>query len=164
MELLRTGDGERLAQLVGDDRRAIRPVLARLWDPDAGIRLRAAEGLGRAAALHQDLGLEIIRNLMWALNDESATNGVYGLPALGEIGFWAPQLIAPFVQPIASLSWDEGLRPEILKALRRIAEAAPELVEPCRLLLDAGAEGGSAGQGDSTESFLGENTGSIDEE
>ena len=163
-ELLRTGDGERLAKLVAAERRAVRPVLARLWDPDAGIRRRAAEAIGRAAALHPDLGLEIIRNLMWALNDESATNGVYGLPALGEIGFWSPQLIEPFVQPIASLSWDDGLRPEIVKALVRIGEAAPHLLELCRPLLEAGREEGARGHDHESGPANWRATGSTDDE
>ena len=35
---------------------------------------------------------------------------------------------APFVGPMTAYLWDEGLRPGILKALRRIAESAPELL------------------------------------
>jgi hypothetical protein len=74
---------------------------------------------------------------MWALNDESATNGRYGIPALAEIGFRCPELIAPLVAPLASLAWDDGLRPEILRALIRIAEAHPDLVRPvCPMLVD----------------------------
>jgi hypothetical protein len=161
-ELLRTGESEQLVELVAHERRAVRPLLARLWDPDAGIRRRAAEAVGRAAALHPDLGLEIIRNLMWALNDESATNGVYGLPALGEIGFWSPKLIEPFVQPIASLSWDDGLRPAILKALARIGEAAPDLIEPCLPLLHEGRVDGTCSNDKELGPANGQATGSID--
>lgn len=40
--------------------------------------------------------------------------------------------MAPFVAPIASYVRDDGLRPEILKALCRIAEAAPEQIKPMR--------------------------------
>jgi hypothetical protein len=46
-------------------------------------------------------------------------------------------LIAPFVAPLASLAWDDGLRLEIIRALTRIAEAAPDLVRPvCRRVLE----------------------------
>ncbi len=65
---------------------------------------------------------------MWALNDESATNGLYGIPAVAEIGYNDAELVAPFIAPLASLSWDDGLRWEIMRALTRIAEAAPEAV------------------------------------
>ncbi len=67
--------------------RAIRFLQGRLWDPDDEIRSRAAEALGAAAAAHPELGRELLRRALWALNDESATNGAYMLPAIGEIGF-----------------------------------------------------------------------------
>jgi hypothetical protein len=102
--------------------------MGRLWDPDPQIRRRAAEAIGRTAAAHPELGREMIRRLMWALNDESATNGVYGIPALGEIGHRCPELMASFVPALVSKAWDEGIQLELLKALGRIAESDPETI------------------------------------
>jgi hypothetical protein len=134
MELLRVGDEQGLGALVADEPRAMRYLLGRLWDPDEAVRRRAAGGLGLAAAAHPTIGIDLIRRLMWALNDESATNGLYGIAALAEIGFRSPEQIAASVAPLASLTWDGGLRVEILRALTRIAEAAPDLVRPvCQL-------------------------------
>jgi HEAT repeat protein len=130
MRLLRTADAEGLQALVVRDRRALRPLLARLWDTDEAIRRRAAAAVGTAAEAHPDLGLEAIRRLVWGLNDEAATNGVYGIAALGEIGARRPDLVAPFVGALVSLSWDEGLRAELWMALERVAGAAPGLVAP----------------------------------
>jgi hypothetical protein len=137
MELLRAGDEQALGALVADEPRAARFLLGRLWDPDDAMRRRAARGLGLAAASHPEIGIDLTRRLMWALNDESATNGLFGIPAIAEIGFHSPQLISPFVAPLASLAWDDGLRLEILRALTRISESAPELVRPvCHLVVD----------------------------
>jgi hypothetical protein len=130
MEVLRAGDTARVEQLAATDRRATRHLLGRLWDEDGEVRRLACVGVGAAAAAHPDLGIDIVRRLLWALNDESATNGVYGVAALGEIGAQDPELIGPFVGPLASYSWDAGLRPEILKALARIAAVAPAVVAP----------------------------------
>jgi hypothetical protein len=130
MEMLRAGDGQALGALATQDARATRYLLGRLWDPDEATRRRAARAIGVAAASHPEIGVDLVRRLMWALNDESATNGLYGIPALAEIGFNDPDLIQPFIAPLASLSWDDGLRLEILRALKRIAEAAPDLVRP----------------------------------
>jgi hypothetical protein len=128
MELLRHGDSEGLERMVGETPSAVRFLQGRLWDADPEIRYRSAIALGAAAAAHPDLGREILRRALWAMNDESATNGAPMLAAIGEIGRCAPELVAPFVAPMTAYLWDEGLRPGILKALRRIAEVAPELV------------------------------------
>lgn len=128
MELLRVGDEQTLGALASQEPRATRFLLGRLWDPNEGIRQRAARALGIVAASHPEIGIDLTRRLMWALNDESATNGLYGIPAVAEIGYNNPELIAPFIAPLASLSWDDGLRREIIRALTRIAEAAPDAV------------------------------------
>jgi hypothetical protein len=128
MELLRQGDSEGLERMVEETPSAVRFLQGRLWDADPEIRYRSAIALGAAAASHPDLGREILRRALWAMNDESATNGAPMLAAIAEIGHCAPELVAPFVGPMTAYLWDEGLRPGILKALRRIAEVAPELV------------------------------------
>jgi hypothetical protein len=130
LELLRSARETSAAELASTDGRAVRLLFGRLWDPDAEIRDRAARVLGRTAASKHDLGLEIIRRLMWALNDESATNGVHAVPALGEIGRQSPEMLRPFLSALASLAWDEGLRLELLRALTATAESAPHLVRP----------------------------------
>ena len=130
MELLRAGDEQTLGAVAAQEPRAARFLLGRLWDPNEALRQRAARALGVAAATHSEIGIDLLRRLMWALNDESATNGLYGITAVAEIGFNDPELVAPFIAPLASLSWDDGLRREIISALTRIAEAAPEAVRP----------------------------------
>ena len=139
MELLRVGDEQELGALVSREPRATRFLLGRLWDPDEDLRRRAARALGSVAASHRELGTDLLRRLMWALNDESATNGLYGIPAVAEIGFHDPELVAPFIAPLASLSWDDGLRHEIISALTRIAEAAPDVVVAIGPMTNLGA-------------------------
>jgi hypothetical protein len=119
-----------LAQRLRQDRRWVRPVVTRLWDPDRQIRDRAARALGHAAVAHPDLCRDLVRRLMWALNDESATNGVFAVPALAELGRRAPELVAPQLGALASAADDEGLRLEVLRALNAVAATAPELVAP----------------------------------
>lgn len=128
MEMLRSGDRQGLNDLVAREPRSIRYLQGRLWDPELRVRQNAAEALGVAAAENPELGRELLRRALWALNDESAMNGLYTLPLIGEIGSRSPELVAPFVGPMTSYLWDDGLRPGILSALCRIAEAAPELI------------------------------------
>ena len=132
MEMLHQGDSEGLEQMVVETPAAIRFLQGRLWDEDPEVRNLAAIALGAAAAAHPNLGRELLRRALWALNDESATNGGPMLPAIGEIGRRAPDLVAPFVGPMTAYLWDDGLRPGILDALRRIAATAPELIDEVR--------------------------------
>lgn len=129
IDLLRQGHEEAAAELAIANPRAFTPLVARLWDPDPEIRRGAAGAIGRSAAAHPARGLEVIRHLMWALNDESGTNGLYGIPALGEIGYRASEMMAPFVPTLAFMSRDDGIRLELLKAFGRIAESDPRLIE-----------------------------------
>ncbi len=130
MELLQSPDTSRLEEFAQAEPRAMRFLLGRLWDPDETIRERAAAGIGASAAVNRDLGRDVLRRLVWALNDESATNGVYGLAAIGEIGARDPELIEPFLGPVACYAWDDGLRTEILHTLSRVADTAPQLIAP----------------------------------
>jgi hypothetical protein len=132
VELLERGDSDGLERMVAAEPRAVQPLQGRLWDLDPDVRRLAARALGAAAAAHPALGKELLRRAMWALNDEAATNGAPMLPMIGEIGFRAPELVAPFVAPMASYLWDENLQAGILEALARISEVAPELVVEVR--------------------------------
>lgn len=136
LEHLRHADDAALEELMSSHPGALRHTFGRLWDTDPMLRRRAAVATGMGAAAHPAKGRELIRQAMWALNDESATNGVFVIPALGEIGVRAPELMAPFVQPMGSYLWDHGLRQALLRALDRIARAAPELAGPIREVVE----------------------------
>jgi len=132
MELFERRDGGALNRLVEAEPRAVSLVLGRLWDTVPERRAMAARTLGCAARAHPDLARELARRLLWALNDESASNGVHGIAALGEMGAARPDVIGPFVGPLASHLVDPGLRCEILRALSRVAESAPDMVSAHR--------------------------------
>jgi HEAT repeat protein len=164
MELLRQGNVEDLEEMVAENPAAIRFLQGRLWDPDPDIRCRAAVALGAAAAAHPDLGRELLRRALWTLNDESAMNGEYMLPAIGEIGRRAPDLTEPFVGPMTAYLWDEGLRPGILQALCRIADVAPELIDGIRDRLVAIEETDDTGEQECLEFLLSVNREGVDGE
>lgn len=140
MELIRRGDSDGLERLAESEPRVARHLLGRLWDTDETSRLMSAKALGAVAEAHPELGLEVTRRLMWALNDESAMNGVYGLAALGEIGRRNSGLFAPFAGPMAAYLWDDGLRLEILRALACVHEVAPEVTAEIRDMIEEYAD------------------------
>lgn len=130
MELLSQGRERELAGRAGESPRAARWLLGRVWDTDETRRRHAARAVGWTAIERPELAVELARRFLWALNDESATNGVYAVAALGEMGKRAPELLAPFLAPLATRVEDEGLRPEILRAFLAVADTAPHLVRP----------------------------------
>ncbi len=157
MELLQQGDSEGLERMVAASPAAVRFLQGRLWDLDPEIRSRAAVALGAVADAHPELCREFLRRALWAINDESATNG-------GEIGRRSPELVAPFVGPMTGYLWDDGLRIEILKALRRIADVAPELIEDIRDRLLALEDTNDSGERTLIDSLLAVKRESVDEE
>jgi hypothetical protein len=164
MELLRQGDSEGLERMVAEMPSAVRFLQGRLWDPNPEIRCRSAIALGAAAAAHPDLGRELLRRALWAMNDESATNGAPVLAAIGQIGRCAPDLVAPFVGPMTAYLWDDSLRPGILEALRRIAEQRPEMIEDIRDRLLAIGDLDDPGEQADLEYLLAVNRESVDGE
>lgn len=136
MELLQRRDHDGLERLVAENARAVQPLVGRLWDADPEIAGLAAAALGTVAEAHPELAEDLLRRAMWALNDESATNGAPMLAVIGEIGHRNPELVAPFISPMTSYLWDASLRRGILEALHRIAESAPELMTGVRGMLE----------------------------
>ena len=136
MELLRTGDMQGLDALIAAQPGTVRHVLGRLWDADSVVRDRAADAVGIAAAHHQELGLELMRRFAWALNDESATNGVDVIPAIAAIAIRVPEMARPFIGRLVGALQDPGLRQEAKNALEAIRRRRPELVEPYRVEID----------------------------
>jgi len=128
MELVRSGDESGLERLLAAEPRAARFLMGRLWDPAPEVRATAARALGSVAESHPGLAVEVLRRVVWGLNDESATNGVYGIPVFAEIACRAPELAAPFVGPVASYLSDAGLRSELLVALEQVAARAPQIM------------------------------------
>ncbi len=129
-DLLQSGDDVSVADIVRTQPQAVRHLLPRLWDADDGVRAAAARALGETAVRHPDLAREVVRRVMWGLNDESATNGSSALIGLGEIGRRAPDLIAPYVPALVSMIEDDAVRVELLRALAAVASVAPALVAP----------------------------------
>lgn len=129
-ELLRQGSESAVVERAVADHRVMRQLVARIWDPDPGVRSSAARSLGGAVAIRRGFGEELIRRLLWALNDESGTNGGYGLCALGEIGRQTPELLASHLPAMVAAADDEGLRVGVLRALEAVAQSAPRLVAP----------------------------------
>lgn len=147
MELLLRGDMESLALLTEERPSLVRHLLGRLWDEVESVRKCAAVALGRAAVQHPKLGMEMMRRFAWALNDESASNGLYVIPAMAEISVQNPEIAPGFVGMLINALEDPGLRREARAALELIAEKRPELLGEYREEIRDFTENGSREEG-----------------
>jgi len=146
VDLLREGDWEELARAVRARKVAWSELIRALYLEDELVGWRAVEGFGRVigelAAAEADTCREILRRLLWALNEESGTSGRRLPAALGEavartpgiFGGYALTLLAPLEEPFlqAAAAWGLGRVAQVRQDLVREAVAAlrPLLTSP----------------------------------
>jgi hypothetical protein len=119
------GDLAEVERLVAADRRLVRALLGLTYQADTAIRDTAATGLALAARHHPALVTEVVRRLVWAMNDESGTNAVHAPVVIRSIAEREPRLLVGMVPDLLRLTADPGLREELVAAVRKVAERLP---------------------------------------
>ena len=105
--------------------RAIRYLVSMSYHPDAGIRARANRGLALAARHHPKRMENVVRRLVWAMNDESGTNALTAPAACLAIAEERPEVLLPFVPDFTRLSRDPGLRDGLKATLQTMKDSLP---------------------------------------
>ena len=120
--------------------RTLRPLLALLASGEAVVQARAATALGlltaRLADQDMEAGRNVMRRLMWTLNDESGSIG-WGAPqAMAEIMVRHEGLAREYVAILVSYMHPEGnflehppLQRDLLQAIGRLAPTRPRLLQ-----------------------------------
>lgn len=131
---------DHVRELVSDDRldeldillplepRAIRHLVSMTYHPDAGIRTRACRGVALAARHHPAKVEQVVRRLVWAMNDESGTNALTVPDVILAIAQERPEVLLPFVPDLTRLSLDPGLAAGLKTALKTMKETRPGAV------------------------------------
>jgi hypothetical protein len=114
-----------LEELVESEPRAIRYFVGMSYHSDPEIRKTATRGVALAARHHPKLVQDIIRRLVWAMNDESATNALTAPEVLQAIADERPELLLPMVPDLTRLAADPGLQEGLAKTLRTVASRCP---------------------------------------
>ncbi len=130
--LLKEQKFEILAGLVAGRRSLLGHLSRLLCEPAGLLRWRAIEGLGAAAARlaaeNPEAARNIIRNLIWTINEESGGIGWGAAESIGEIIYRCPDAFPEFASIVISRAEEQMLRPGVLWAAGRIAQARPDLV------------------------------------
>ncbi len=128
---IRAEDATAVDALVAEDARILRHLISMTYHTDDRIRAAAARAIARAARHHPLQVSELVRRLVWAMNDESGTNSHTAPEVISAIALEQPDLLLPMVPDLGRLAADEELRPLLLSALRTVAKRYPSSVEVC---------------------------------
>ncbi len=105
--------------------RAIRHLVSMTYHPDEGIRARACRGVALAARHHPKKVEQVVRRLVWAMNDESGTNALTAPDVVLAIAQERPEVLLPFVSDLTRLSLDQGLATRLRQALEIVKSSRP---------------------------------------
>jgi hypothetical protein len=125
LELVTAGEDEALNELVADEPRAIRYLVGCTYHADADMRGTACRAVGRAARHHPELVQQVVRRLVWAMNDESGTNALTAPAVVRAVAAARPDLLLPLVPDLTRLAADEGLREALAETLLYLKEKFP---------------------------------------
>ncbi len=127
-ELLEKRDREGLVQWADGRKKGINALLSLLlYETDELMRWRCIEGLGLLARDLAPRGVEqlrdIIRRLLWTMNDESGNVGWFAPEAIGEILANVPRLAREFARLLPSFLVEEPFERGTHWAMVRVAGA-----------------------------------------
>lgn len=127
-DLLEKHDREGLVSWADGRKKGITALLALLlYETDELIRWRCIEGLGLLAKDLATRGIEplrdIIRRLLWTMNDESGNVGWFAPEAIGEILANVPRLAREFAGLLPNFLEEEPFEQGTHWAMVRVAEA-----------------------------------------
>ena len=124
-QAVESGDWKEMESLVADNPRTVRFLLGMTYQDDAQRRQRAARAIALAGRYHKKLVQNVVRRLVWAMNDESGTNAQTAPEVLEAIAKERPELLLPFVADLTRLAADGGLQAGLARTLRAVTQGCP---------------------------------------
>jgi HEAT repeat protein len=127
---------EALLKIATSDSRLIRDLQRLLYSGDELLRLRAAEILGKAAAIVAQKDPQTIARLLQRLLTSVTDPGAScwgAIDAAGAIIASIPETFAGYIPALYQLLTDTTLRPRALRAIGNIARVKPDLIRPASL-------------------------------
>ncbi len=116
---------DEVEELVAAEPRCLRYLMALTYEPEGEIRHTAARGIALACRHHPDKIQEMVRRLVWAMNDESGTHAVTAPDVVLAIAEENPDLLLPMVPDLIRLAADESLSEGLTAALSIVTQRCP---------------------------------------
>lgn len=138
---LAANDFPRLLRFRDKENDLVRVLFGFLYERDRLISRRAVEALALVVAevrkRRPKMARDLIRRLLWSLNDESGGTGWNAPQAIGAIIATDPAGLAEYIPILFSFREDPSLTEGVLWGLAAVAKARPDLVRP--YVLEIGA-------------------------
>ncbi|WP_258359904.1 DVU0298 family protein [Moorella sulfitireducens (nom. illeg.)] len=134
--LVREYQVEALLEIAASDRRLIRDLQRLLYSGDELLRLRAADFLGKTAAVIAKKSPQTIANLLQRLLASVTEPGSSGWGAIDAAGFiiaCIPETFAGYIPSLYQLLAETTFKKRALHAIGRIARVKPDLIRPASL-------------------------------
>jgi len=126
-EALLSKDIDSLLSGSDSDTKLLRALMSLLYDPDRLICFRAAHALGKvsAAVAKRDASKirNLLRRLLWTMNDESGSICWFAPEAIAEILVCNPQFMREFCLILLAFTREEPFEAGVHRALYRVAES-----------------------------------------
>lgn len=114
-----------LERLIKDDSRSIRHLIGLSYQLDPAIQRVVSNGVRIATKHHPSQMSDVIKRLLWAMDELSGTNAQSAPGLLQAIARQEPELLLPFVADLVRLSKDEALHDGIADALCIVVHKCP---------------------------------------
>jgi hypothetical protein len=115
-----------LKDLLKSNPRLVRHLFGYLYHNDENMRWLGVKGFGIAShILKKEKLKDLLRRMMWTLNNESGSCSWFTPQAIGEIGFNRPEIVKDFLPCLLHYTMDEDeiLREGARWAVQRISES-----------------------------------------
>lgn len=126
VETVRQRRFDELALIVAENRGAVRALVGMTYDADPETRQLAARGLALAARHHPALVGEVVRRLVWAMNDESGTNAQFAPETLRAIAEERPEVLVEVLPDLMRLSVDPTLHEALVDLTKVVGARCPD--------------------------------------
>jgi hypothetical protein len=129
--LLQKRDFDGLIELYKKKKSVLRHLIAMTYDLEDLMSWRAMESIGAVTArMPADEAREVIQKVLWMMREESGNNAWSAPDILCEILKANPKPFHDIVPVLVSFHEEEFFRTGVLRAMARIAQQWPELIEP----------------------------------
>jgi hypothetical protein len=122
---VQNGSDDELERLMSEEPGAVRHALGLTYHEEHGIRKRAARAVALASRRHPAMVQNIIRRLVWAMNEESGTHAATAPEVLQAIADENPGMLLPMLPDLVRLSADPELREGLAAALQTVSRRCP---------------------------------------